>query len=109
MIDAIGEVTLGSKSAINAARAAYKELTAAQQELVGNYGVLLDAIARYEELTGGEGVIHIEASAAAAAKGEQNPKALHKLNQNPRAQTSTGIFLRGENIYFLPNLSQAPR
>ena len=73
MIDAIGEVTLGSKSAINAARAAYKELTAAQQELVGNYGVLLDAIARYEELTGGEGVIHIEASAAAAAKGEQNP------------------------------------
>lgn len=73
MIDAIGEVTLGSKSAINAARAAYKELTAAQQELVGNYDVLLDAIARYEELTGGEGVIHIEASAAAAAKGEQNP------------------------------------
>ena len=40
MIDAIGEVTLGSKSAINAARAAYKELTAAQRELVGNYGVL---------------------------------------------------------------------
>mgnify|MGYP000305023663 CR=1 FL=1 len=38
MIDAIGEVTLGSKSAINAARAAYKELTAAQQELVNALG-----------------------------------------------------------------------
>lgn len=73
MIYAIGEVTLGSKSAINAARAAYKALTAEQQELVGNYDVLLDAIAAYEELTGGEGTIHIGASSAAAANGEQNP------------------------------------
>ncbi len=73
MIDAIGEVTTGSKSAINAARAAYKALTSEQQKLVGNYDVLLDAIAAYEELTGGEGTIHIEASSAAAANGEQNP------------------------------------
>lgn len=73
LIDAIGEVTTGSKSKINAARAAYKALTPEQQELVGNYDVLLDAIAAYEELTGGEGTIHIEASSAAAANGEENP------------------------------------
>ena len=73
MIDAIGEVTLNSKSAINAARAAYKALTANQKELVSNYGVLLDAIAAYEELTGGEGTIHIGASEAAASNGEENP------------------------------------
>ncbi len=51
LIDAIGEVTLDSGDAIKAAREAYDALTDEQKELVGNYQTLLDAEARYEELT----------------------------------------------------------
>lgn len=43
LIDAIGDVTLESESAITAARTAYNELTAAQQALVTNYNVLTNA------------------------------------------------------------------
>ena len=51
LIDAISEVTLDSGDAIKAAREAYDALTDEQKELVGNYQTLLDAEARYEELT----------------------------------------------------------
>ena len=43
LIDQIGEVTLASEEAINAARTAYNSLTSIQQELVTNYGTLLAA------------------------------------------------------------------
>lgn len=43
LINAIGDVTLESESAITAARTAYNELTAAQQALVTNYNVLTNA------------------------------------------------------------------
>ena len=43
LIDQIGEVTLASEPAINAARTAYNSLTSIQQELVTNYGTLLAA------------------------------------------------------------------
>ena len=46
MIDAIGEVTLESESAITAARAAYKALTEAQQAEVKSYDKLTAAEAR---------------------------------------------------------------
>ncbi len=42
-IDEIGTVTLESEDAINAARAAYDALTAAQQQMVSNYVVLTSA------------------------------------------------------------------
>ena len=51
LIDAIGEVTAASGDAIRAARKAYDALTEAQRELVSNYQELLDAEARYRELT----------------------------------------------------------
>lgn len=50
LIDAIGEVTLDSKDDIDNALNAYEELTDAQKALVTNYGVLVQAIADYEEL-----------------------------------------------------------
>ncbi|MBQ7093296.1 MAG: S-layer homology domain-containing protein, partial [Clostridia bacterium] len=50
LIDAIGEVTLDSKSAIEEARAAYDALSDAQKKLVENYNDLLDAENRYEAL-----------------------------------------------------------
>ena len=46
LIDAIGEVTLASESAIQAARAAYDALTEAQKAEVRNYDVLTAAEAR---------------------------------------------------------------
>ena len=51
LINAIGEVTAASGDAIRAARKAYDALTEAQRELVSNYQDLLDAEARYRELT----------------------------------------------------------
>lgn len=50
LIDAIGEVTLESKEAITAARAAYDALTEEQQARVENYDVLVAAEARLEAL-----------------------------------------------------------
>ena len=50
MIDAIGEVTLESESAIDAARAAYEALTEAQQAEVKSYDKLTAAEARLADL-----------------------------------------------------------
>ena len=50
MISAIGEVTLDSETAINAARAAYDKLTDAQKALVKNLATLTAAEAKLEEL-----------------------------------------------------------
>jgi len=50
LIDAIGEVTLDSKSAIDEARAAYDKLTAAQQARVSNYATLTAAETTYAKL-----------------------------------------------------------
>ncbi|MFR1477447.1 MAG: hypothetical protein ACLSB9_18115 [Hydrogeniiclostridium mannosilyticum] len=49
-IDAIGTVTLASEEAIQAARDAYDALTAAQKELVKNYGVLTAAEEKLAQL-----------------------------------------------------------
>ena len=51
LIDAIGEVTKNSGDDIAEARAAFDELTAAQQELVKNREILLAAEKAYAELT----------------------------------------------------------
>ena len=50
LIDAIGEVTLNSKDAIDEAREAYEALTDSQKNLVENYNDLLNAESRYEAL-----------------------------------------------------------
>ncbi len=50
LIDAIGDVTLDSKAAIEEARAAYDALTDSQKNLVENYNDLLNAESRYETL-----------------------------------------------------------
>ena len=50
LIDAIGEVTLDSKSAIDTARAAYDGLTKAQQAKVSNYAALTAAETAYAKL-----------------------------------------------------------
>ena len=49
-IDAIGEVTLDSKDAIEAARAAYDKLTDEQKKLVPNYETLTKAEETYAAL-----------------------------------------------------------
>ena len=50
LIDAIGTVTLDSKSAIDEARAAYDKLTAEQQAKVSNYAALTAAETTYAKL-----------------------------------------------------------
>ena len=50
LIDAIGTVSLDSKSAIDEARAAYDKLTAEQQTKVSNYAALTAAEAAYAKL-----------------------------------------------------------
>ena len=50
LIDAIGTVTLDSKSAIDEARKAYDKLTAAQQARVSNYATLTAAETTYAKL-----------------------------------------------------------
>ena len=52
LIDAIGEVTLESKNAIDAAVKSYNGLTGNQQALVSNYEVLEQAVDRYQFLYG---------------------------------------------------------
>ena len=60
LIDDIGEVayTEASKGRIDEARDAYDALTDAQKALVGNYGVLTAAEARYAELEAGPEHVH---------------------------------------------------
>ena len=55
-IDAIGDVTLASESAIDAARAAYKALTEAQQAEVKSYDKLTAAEARLADLKAAKAV-----------------------------------------------------
>ena len=55
-IDAIGEVTLESEGAIDAARAAYEALTETQKEQVTNYNVLTAAEARLADLKAAKAV-----------------------------------------------------
>ena len=50
LIDAIGTVTVDSKTAIATARSAYEELSAEEKPLVENYAVLTAAEAAYAEL-----------------------------------------------------------
>ncbi len=50
-INAIGEVTTKSSSKIKRAQKAYDKLTDAQKALVTNYQALVEATAKYEELT----------------------------------------------------------
>jgi len=64
-INEIGEVTLDSKTAIEAARAAYNALTPDQKPLVENYNVLTDAEAELARL---EAEAKYEADLAAAAQ-----------------------------------------
>ncbi len=54
-INAIGQVTVSSGSAIQTARDAYSALTKDQQKLVTNYDVLKDAEKAYAKLTGNTG------------------------------------------------------
>ncbi len=61
LIDAIGDVTLGSSAAIEAARSAYDALSAEQQEMVSNYQTLLDAE---------EALAKLKADAEAAEEGK---------------------------------------
>ena len=56
-IAAIGKVTLNSKAAIEAARAAYEKLSAEQKALVSNYQVLLNAEAALKALEEADAII----------------------------------------------------
>jgi len=71
-INEIGEVTLDSKTAIEAARAAYNALTPDQKPLVENYNVLTDAEAELARL---EAEAKYEADLAAAAAGGRDDRA----------------------------------
>ena len=50
LINALGEVTLDSKPAIDRAMSAYNALNAAEKKLVTNYIVLVNAVLKYDEL-----------------------------------------------------------
>ncbi len=56
-IDAIGEVTLKSREAIEYAEKLYHSLTNEQKALITNYGVLLEARKRFNELKGNSEVL----------------------------------------------------
>ena len=61
LIDAIGEVTENSGSAIDAARKAYDALTPAQQELVDNYEDLVNAENAYQAILDKKAAERVEA------------------------------------------------
>lgn len=77
-INEIGEVTLDSKTAIEAARAAYNALTPDQKPLVENYNVLTDAEAELARL---EAEAKYEADLAAAAQVDEMIKRLFPVNR----------------------------
>ena len=77
LIDAIGEVTLGSGDAIKAARAAYDALTDTQKELVKNYEKLLAAEELYEELTASAAAI-AQKAAEEAKQAQEEAEAAQK-------------------------------
>lgn len=77
LIDAIGEVTLESGDAIDAARTAYDALTDTQKELVKNYEKLLAAEELYEELTASAAAI-AQKAAEEARKAQEEAEAAQK-------------------------------
>ena len=77
LIDAIGEVTLDSGDAIDAARAAYDALTDTQKELVKNYEKLLAAEELYEELTASAAAI-AQKAAEEAKQAQEEAEAAQK-------------------------------
>lgn len=77
-INEIGEVTLDSKTAIEAARAAYNALTPDQKPLVENYKVLTDAEAELARL---EAEAKYEADLAAAAQVDEMIERLFPVNR----------------------------
>ncbi|MFR5381308.1 MAG: DUF4430 domain-containing protein [Oscillospiraceae bacterium] len=77
-INEIGEVTLDSKTAIEAARAAYNALTPDQKPLVENYNVLTDAEAELARL---EAEAKYEADLAAAAQVDEMIERLFPVNR----------------------------
>lgn len=77
-INEIGEVTLDSKTAIEAARAAYNALTPDQKPLVENYNVLTDAEAELARL---EAEAKYEADLAAVAQVDEMIERLFPVNR----------------------------
>ena len=73
-IDAIGEVTLDSKDAIEAARAAYDKLTDEQKELVPNYETLTKAEETYAALADAAAVKEVEDLIDAIGTVDENSK-----------------------------------
>ena len=73
-IDAIGEVTLDSKDAIEAARAAYDKLTDEQKKLVTNYETLTKAEETYAALADAAAVKEVEGLIDAIGTVDENSK-----------------------------------
>ena len=73
-IDAIGEVTLDSKDAIEAARAAYDKLTDEQKKLVPNYETLTKAEETYAALADAAAVKEVEDLLDAIDEVDENSK-----------------------------------
>lgn len=73
-IDAIGEVTLDSKDAIEAARAAYDNLTEEQKTLVTNYETLTKAEETYAALADAAAVKEVEDLIDAIGEVDENSK-----------------------------------
>ena len=73
-IDAIGEVTLDSKDAIEAARAAYDNLTEEQKTLVTNYETLTKAEETYAALADAAAVKEVEDLIDAIGTVDENSK-----------------------------------
>ena len=73
-IDAIGEVTLDSKDAIEAARAAYDKLTDEQKKLVTNYETLTKAEETYAALADAAAVKEVEGLIDAFGTVDENSK-----------------------------------
>lgn len=73
-IDAIGEVTLDSKDAIEAARAAYDKLTDEQKKLVPNYETLTKAEETYAALADAAAVKEVEDLIDAIGTVDENSK-----------------------------------
>lgn len=85
-IDAIGEVTLKSKEAIEYAEKLYNALTNEQKALITNYGVLLEARKSFDELKGNSEVLLDES--------------FNKAKNVPTSYNSATIKLSDFEIFF---------
>ena len=101
-IDAIGEVTLDSKDAIEAARAAYDNLTEEQKTLVTNYETLTKAEETYAALADAAAVKEVEDLINAIGTVDENSKsnilfgnatseALRKLDEDTLLAVFEGV------------------